>query len=1104
MWRLGLDLGSNSMGWAVLELALDKDSPRPFPCGLVDMGVRIFPDGREPASMDHKTGLPKIGESLAVTRRMARGMRRNRDRRQDRIRAFVDAMVEFGLVPEKGSAGRRGYRTGNIAVHMDPYEARARAAGGPVSKQELSRALFHLCKRRGFLSNRKTDGEDKDATDRKEAMRGLAAILEQRGTTLGWYLRERIEKGLHVRFRGDELDETDNTTPIYPTRKMYLDEFNAIRNAQGDTHLSGEQWDILFDIFSFQRPLVPKEPGACTFEHGRDGREEHPRAWRHLPIAHTFRILQEVNNLRYQGGQGEMSLTDCQRKELYAALEKQKTMRFSSMKTLLKLPRPTAFNLESARRKNLDGNATACDMRTLFQAHGLDWDALDAGIQNDVAQMIHDARDLEEFLVANRERGWNFPGELIRELSKKYYPSVHGHISRRCMEKLIPLMREGKQYWEAAREVYGDHTDYGLFANGEILEHLPYYGEVLRGATAPVRLAPNVPEEERIYGRIANPTVHVALNQLRKLVNALTARYGPPREINLELARELKNAGRNYQELLKGLAKNTEKNAQRRKQFAECFPGQTPSGVDMVKMRLWEELAEDETGGESSMARVDVYTGRTIGFRQLFSDEIEVEHILPHGRTYDNSMANRTVTFREVNRRKGGDKLPHDFALADPDIDAEAMQARAKRLPPSKRWRFQPDAASVYERIITKNMTLEERRQYGADSSGAFIDRQLVDTQYISRIAARYLAPVVGEPARVVPVNGHVTNLIRNKWGINLYKAKGEASERQDHRHHAEDALIVGLADRSLIKRIADETRAQQESRGDFRARLKFPLRPSWATDERIREVAERIHVSFRPDHSREAKLYQETAYGILPPGDPWAKQGYNAVTRRPVHALKESEIKQIRDGGVRKAIEDFLERPEVKELKKWEDKLARLARTKLRIGTAKKKKIGQQDDAVRIRRVRIMVKNQSIARIESAPYKGYATDAVAFCDIWHTPKVDGKGKFSGKWKYEGAYVSYADAMQYEGREDVLHAKYKPHPAAGKVMRLFKNDMVMLTDEAGEEHLTRIAGFSTTNNKIDVRPHNISDGNRNFKAIPVLMETMSMRKVRVSVDGRIY
>lgn len=1089
-YRLGLDIGTNSIGWAMVELAIDKESIEP--CGIVDMGVRIFPDGREPATTDKKTQLPKIGESCAVARRIARGMRRTRDRRIKRLRRFADRLVQFSLAPECGE--RNGEKIAQLNFSIDPYVARAKAASEKVSKEELARALFHLCKRRGFLSNRKTDGDDKDVTELKGKMLGLAALLEQRNITLGQYFLGRKNAGKHLRFRGEEFDETDSgSVAIYPTRAMYRDEFEAIRKEQGNIHLTDEQWDELFSIFTYQRDLLPAKVGLCSFEHGEDGREKHSRASRHLPVSHTFRIVQEVNNLRYIAGTESRDLTTEERQLLYDALEKQKSLTFSKMRTLLKV-KGGAFNMESERRKNLVGNATACDMREIFNAHNSEWDSIDSALQNDIVEAVLNAKDTEQFFIWNRENEWNLPSKLVQALSKKYYASSHGHISRCCMEKLLPTMLTGKPYWEAARDEYGDHTDYSQFATGEVLEKgLPYYGEILRGVTAPVRETASTPEEERTYGKIANPTVHVALNQLRKLVNRLIMRYGLPQQIHLELARELKVVGKSYKELLKKLGENTKKNEERKKILMEKFPDQAISGMDMVKLRLWEELGEcDIEGGTGSMSRTDVYTGRPISLHQLLSDQVEIEHILPYSRTYDNSMVNKTVTFREVNRRKGN-SLPYDFACADSDVISDEMAQRALRLPRGKRWRFQKDAADIYERILTKNMTAEERKAYDADSSGSFIDRQLVDTQYISRIAARYLVPLVGTPSRVVPVNGQITNLLRNKWGINIYKAKGEKGERQDHRHHAEDALIVALTSRSLLKRIADETRSRQEQRQDYSAKLIFPQRPAWATDDRIKHIAGNIHVSFKPDHSREARLYADTAYGILPDGDKWKKDGYDGVVRRSITALKENEVAQIRDDAVRSAVVDFLHGPAVDGIKKWENKLAKLAQTPICIGSASK--------PTRVRRVRIVIKNQSIQPIPSAPYKGYAVDSLAFCDIWQTPKYNKKGKATGKWGYVGKFISYAEAKRYEGNEAALHADTKPHPAARKIMRVYKNDLVLLTNIQGEEKLMRVAGFSASDNRLDIRPHTESGGKQIYKAIPVLIEQLSMRKVHVSLDG---
>ena len=82
-YRLGLDLGTNSVGWAAL--ALDQNNE---PLKIIDSGVRIFSDGRE----------PKTGEPLAIARRIARGMRRRRDRFLSRKKTLMNYLIQINLI----------------------------------------------------------------------------------------------------------------------------------------------------------------------------------------------------------------------------------------------------------------------------------------------------------------------------------------------------------------------------------------------------------------------------------------------------------------------------------------------------------------------------------------------------------------------------------------------------------------------------------------------------------------------------------------------------------------------------------------------------------------------------------------------------------------------------------------------------------------------------------------------------------------------------------------------------------------------------------------------------------------------------------------------
>ena len=314
-YRLGLDLGTNSIGWAAISLDANGD-----PCGVLDMGVRIFPDGRK--STD-KT-------SNAVSRRLARGQRRRRDRYLKRRSKLMGALVEYGLMPpDKGER--------KALERHDPYILRARALDEPLSPFELGRTLFHLNQRRGFKFNRKAASDDENEARKTRADINLLrqSIEESGARTLGEFLAWRHQKSETVRARPD--------MGLYPDRAMYEAEFDAIRESQESRHsLSSEQWDRLRDIFFFQRDLKPVDPGWCQFEF----QSKEKRAARALPVFQEFRMLQEVSNLRLWGGSGpDCPLNDDERSRAVDRLRSGSDIDLEKPVKALGLPSGAKFNL---------------------------------------------------------------------------------------------------------------------------------------------------------------------------------------------------------------------------------------------------------------------------------------------------------------------------------------------------------------------------------------------------------------------------------------------------------------------------------------------------------------------------------------------------------------------------------------------------------------------------------------------------------------------------------------------------------------------------------------------------------------------------------------
>ncbi|MCB2075923.1 MAG: hypothetical protein KDE49_19745 [Novosphingobium sp.] len=271
MLRLGLDLNSNSIGWCLVKYS----EAHPVGQEIVDIGVRIFADGRD----------PKSSAPLAGARRKARSARRRRDRYLGRRLAFLDSLVRFGLMPAHSDQRK-------LIAECDPYALRRRALETKLLPHEIGRVLFHLNQRRGFKSNRKAERQEGDESGKiaMGAERLDAAIEKIEARTLGEFLAMRLNEGKAARVRMDlESQEYD----FYPQRDHVEAEFNAIWIAQARYHphlLTNTARAALHRILFHQRRLREQPVGFCTFITSE----------RRLPKAHPLfqdlRLYEEVNS----------------------------------------------------------------------------------------------------------------------------------------------------------------------------------------------------------------------------------------------------------------------------------------------------------------------------------------------------------------------------------------------------------------------------------------------------------------------------------------------------------------------------------------------------------------------------------------------------------------------------------------------------------------------------------------------------------------------------------------------------------------------------------------------------------------------------------------
>lgn len=974
IWRLGLDLGSNSLGWAALEL--DKHHK---PIGLIASGVRIFSDGRNPK---------KDGQSLAVMRRLPRQQRKTRDRYLKRRSEFMERLIEHGLMPKDPAERKQLEKT-------DPWNLRVHGLDEKLSLYELGRALFHLQQRRGFKSNRKTDkGADDETGKIKSAAKKVKTAMADAGArTLGEYLaKARVddpktahEHSVRARLMGSGAKAFYD---FYPTRDRIAEEFDKLWKAQKKFHgaaLSDTARDALRNILLFQRDLKPQLVGKCTLDPS-EGRAPHA-----LPSVQRVRIYQELNHLRVRlPGEAERDLTLEERDALAAKALSTNKLTFDTARKLLKLPGDARFNLESDRRKHLDGDKTAAILKNLW---GPEWRKIPAKMQEKIVERLLEEEN-EKILVDWLMAEHGFSSEAAGKIANAPLPAGHGRLGRTATRRVLAELERGVITYDAAVVAagYASHSDLD-FDDGEVFAKLPYYGEALERHVAFGTGDPDDLLEKRI-GKIANPTVHVALNQLRRVVNALLKRYGPPAEIVVELARDLPLSAKGKRELDTLQSDNKKANDKRREELKKFKLSDTYE--NRLRLRLWEELNPSDP-----MDRRCPYTGEQIGIERLFTDEVEIDHILPFSRTLDDGIGNKTLSMRIANRFKG-QKTPYEAFSSSPEgFDSAKITARANNLPSNKSWRFGPDAMERYDN--------EERD---------FLSRQLNETRYLARLAKTYLRRT-GADVWVTP--GRLTADLRWTWGLNsvlaghnLEEAADPAKNRNDHRHHAIDAIVIALTDRGLLQRVATEAGRAEKN---FDRRLLAGLKEPWPNfREAVQTSINRITISHKPDHGIRGALHEETAYGIIK--DPLTGET-RLATRKPVASLTVAEVKRIGDLAIRKAL---IERTQGLEKKEFQAELERFA-----------KETGTR----RVRVHKVEADYEIIRHGKNGEYKAVIPGKNYCVDIVETP--------DGKW--HGYGVTRFDA----NRKDWTPPWKHDHPDAHPIMRVRKKDLLRLEKDGREQ-----------------------------------------------------
>lgn len=800
-------------------------------------------------------------------------------------------------------------------LKKENYEWRVKALSEKIGLEELAVVLQNI------------NGEINQSSGYLGAISDRSKNLYFNQLTVGQYLLNRLEENRHNSLKN-----------LVFYRQDYLDEFETIWESQARFHseltptLKQEIRDV---VIFYQRRLKSQKSliSICEFERKYKvvtsnnksrtivvGSRVIPHS---SPLFQEFKIWQTLNNIEIRlanhsshksqnkntifeqehiddvnlilESKGKRRLTLEEKEMLACELSIRKELSKSQiLKLLFKDTKNLDLNVEKVSG-NLTGQAlyeafssmmelsghmpidfkkSASSIlqqtKAVFEAQGWNTEVLNTSV--DLAIPLHEQTAyrlwhlLYSFEGDNSATGEQKLVEKVAELcqcDKEYalplvsttFGGDYGSLSAKAIKKILLYMKEGNRYDSACGLAGYRHSAASLTKEEIESKELKEYLDLL-------------PKNS-----LRNPVVEKILNQMVNVVNEVIRTYGRPDEIRVELARELKKSKPEREQMSKAIDTATKEHELIKKILIEEFNITHPSRTDIIRYRLYEELKEN---GYKTL-----YSNTYIPREKLFSKEFDIEHIIPKARLFNDSYSNKTLEVRSVNINKGN-KTAYDFV--EEKYGADGIK------------RYVEVCESLFANQKTKLRNLKMREQ---DIPDDFVDRDLRNTQYIAKRALSMLSQI---SRRVTATCGSITDQLRNDWQLvdimkeinwEKYAALGQVeyhedhdgrkigrisnwTKRNDHRHHAMDALTVAFTKYAFVQYYNHRNAANKEGSeiyairnayfhegkavspmalGEFRAEAKRHLENILVSIKSKNKVVDKIKTP-------RGELHKETFYG--------------------------------------------------------------------------------------------------------------------------------------------------------------------------------------------------------------------------------------------------
>ena len=783
-YSLGLDIGTSSVGWAVLDL--DKER-------IHDLGVRIFERPEDPQN----------GDSLAKPRRDARSARRRLKRRRQRLNHLKQFFVDQNILTKDQVEEILNYKSD--FNKLDVYALRAKALTEELSPEELLKVLYQIAKRRGFKSNRKVVEEsDKEGGRVTSALKTNEKFLADNNyTTVGEALSRDEKFALHKRNKRDDYTNSF-------ARDDFLCELEAIIKTQRNYALKNVPEPAINELIygiddgqvtnvsaiMYQRPFMTKEliekmVGKCTFE---DGEKRAPKASYSFEIfrlasdlSHLVFIPRDASKRQAKRENLEIRLSPEQIKQVIDLAKSQKSLTYKKVRSTAGISED--YVPKDVRGKKKDGDEFGeenvfgglkayNDIRFALKDLPEDWAKIDnESAINQIAYTLTTQKadegirtELDTLPLSDKAK------EAIIKIKPTNFKAF-GHLSIKALQKITPHILDGMTYDKAC-----EAAGYDFKKQSASLE------------------------------QITNPVVKRAITQTLKVVRAIERKYDKPYFIKVETARDLarnfkdRNAikkendeNQGYNEDIKSIITDGYKASPKTKGGKQLLSHLKELNVPLnknadfnsqqiVKIKLYRE----QNG-------VCLYSGKSIDFETMLRDDnaYQVDHIVPFSRSNNDGMTNKVLVFTEENQKKA-DRTPFEYFGTD-EQRWEKFVALVETTYKTRDVKTSDKATNAinykyngYAMKKKQNLLIQD---YKNDSWNV---RALNDTRYITRFIQNYLRQNVDfaegeEKQRVIAPNGTTTAYLRKRWGL--------AKDRtEDVLHHAKDAAVIAAIDQSIVR----------------------------------------------------------------------------------------------------------------------------------------------------------------------------------------------------------------------------------------------------------------------------------------------------------------